>query len=1085
LSTRKNRPRLLQSPAGPETSQPLVKDEDLGFPRFVLLKASAGAGKTHALALWYLQLLLSEKVGQKTPNDLRNILAITFTRNSVREMKSRILSWLKDLAFGDEKRSAQVLGIVSLDHRTLALRAGRLVEDILGRYSDFQVTTIDSFMTSVFKASALDLGVPPHFQVVLDNSNLLEYAFSRFLRKVSARSADGETFLKISELISSSQKPDQSFPWDPTPLILEKITGLYARLNAQTKEPEVENVEGRRLEVEAGLRIRAAEIRSLLDRAGVEPNRRSTYSRLETAVREGRFNDILGASFKTNPVRKSDIPKTGGEALLRDVDRAWRGMEALSREYQNLHARQYFRPYLLALAAFADTLEAVKKRREIVFIEDIPKRLSSYISEGIVPDIYFRLGDKVCHYLIDEFQDTSPIQWANLRPLIENSLAERGSLLVVGDTKQAIYGFREADFRIMRNLEKARGEEEAEGFDSVETTVEELVTNYRSGERILDFVKEVFLRKLKSDPKLGEMERKASLSGLTDFHQEVAEKHRGKGHVTLALLDGKSTGPEADEKAEEDRAEAGDDLPEKAVLLDRIRDLRRRGYSFSDIAVLTYKNESVVEVSSWLSEAEPPIPFIPFSSLDIRKRAITREILALLTFLDSPPDNLAFAEFLLGSILARKMESDGRPVSSAFWHKFLYDCRRRSGSPLYVAFREHHPDLWETCFERLFRLVGYYPLYDLASLIYGTFDVFSLFPQEEATLVKFLESVKDFEAAGKNDLGEFLEMSSRQDRPDPAWNIEVPLNIDAVRVMSIHKAKGLEFPVVILLQYGRRFLPPEFYLDAEGAKVRLLKLTKTSAEVDEVFARIYADERDRHDVDRMNALYVALTRPSAELHVIGVRSPVRKSDYPFNILDDRLPASLGRPRPRPLRSAARADGELTLRFRVEREAPPDTRSESDFEAVRRGIFFHEVLAGIDFLEEDWKDRLGTLVLAKIGSGTPWAADAERVLTAFFQTSPLRAFFERRPGREVFREFQVCDRRGEVFRMDRVIVDLERVTVLDYKTGDSGDPEVRRIWEEENRAQLRLYLRLASEVFPGRQVRGVLAYLDRGTWEELG
>ncbi|MBM3297878.1 MAG: hypothetical protein FJY83_09820, partial [Candidatus Aminicenantes bacterium] len=691
MSTRNAR-RGLPTRSSPRSAaaEPLVKDIDLSFPRFVLLKASAGAGKTHALALWYLQILLSEEVAKKTPHDLRNILAITFTRNSVREMKSRILSWLKELAFGDKKKTGQVLHLVSLDPRTLSLRAERLVEDILGRYSDFQVTTIDSFMTSVFKASALDLGVPPHFQVVLENSSLFEYAFSRFLRRVNSRSAEGEMFLKISELISSSQKKGQSFPWDPTSLILDKMTSLYTRLNAQTKAPEAEDLESRRLEVEAALRGRAAEIRRLIDGSGLEPNGRSTFFRLEAAVQEGRFNDILGASYKTSPVRKSQSPaaKPIGEAL----ERAWREMEILGREYQSLHARRYFRPYLLALAAFADTLEAVKRQREVVFIEDIPKRLSAYIEEGIVPDIYFRLGDRISHFLIDEFQDTSPIQWANLRPLIENALAEKGSLLVVGDTKQAIYGFREADYRIMRNLEEG-----GERFDSVETTVRELRENHRSGERILDFVKEIFLSKLNSDQKLGEFKRQASLSGLTGFHQEVVPKNKRRGHVTLTLLDRQKDRGES----EEERPEPGDDLPEKTALLEKVGDLLRRGYSYSDIAVLTYKNDSVVEVSSWLSETEPPIPFIPFSSLDIRTRAITREILALLTFLDSPPNDLAFAEFLLGDILARKLESDGRPASAADWHGFLYDVRRRRGAPLYVAFRERYPEIWQACFEKL------------------------------------------------------------------------------------------------------------------------------------------------------------------------------------------------------------------------------------------------------------------------------------------------------------------------------------------------------------------------------------------------
>jgi ATP-dependent exoDNAse (exonuclease V) beta subunit len=234
----------------------------------------------------------------------------------------------------------------------------------------------------------------------------------------------------------------------------------------------------------------------------------------------------------------------------------------------------------------------------------------------------------------------------------------------------------------------------------------------------------------------------------------------------------------------------------------------------------------------------------------------------------------------------------------------------------------------------------------------------------------------------------------------------------------------------------------------------------------------------------MNTLYVALTRAVDELHVIGVRSPVRKSDYPFNLLDGSLPSALGRARPRPPRAEPRTDADLTLRFRVEREAPPETGPGVDFEGVRRGIFFHSVLAGVDYLGEDWEDQLGRAVRAGGEAGTPWAADAERILAGFFRESPLKAYFERRPGREAYNELQVCDRLGGLFRLDRVVVDPEEVTVLDYKTGDSGDPEAGRTGGEEDRAQMRLYLRFAAELFPDRTVRGVLAYLDRGTWEEL-
>ena len=1073
-STRKN--RTGRRPPSPSPDLPLLPDTELRFPNFVLFKASAGSGKTHALSLWYVQLLLSEVIRKKSPNDLRNILAITFTRNAAREMKSRILAWLKDLYFEEKKKTAEVRSLVSpAKAGTLSEKAALLLDDILSRYTDFQVETIDSFMAAVFKASALDLGVPPHFEILLDNSKLLEYAFSRYLRRVTPRSSDGEAFLKIAELISASQKTDDAFAWDPTSLVLEKMTKLQAALSSQTKALDLADLAEARREVEERIGTSAVEIGRLIEESGLELNMRSTLlGRLQSAVQKGRFVDLLNASFRTIPVKK---PRSAGQtAAYERVEGQWRRLEALAREYQVIHARQYFRPYLLAFHSFAETLETVKRRQEVVFIEDIPKRLSSYIEAGIVPDIYFRLGDRVFHYLIDEFQDTSPIQWANLRPLIENSLALNGSLFVVGDTKQAIYGFREADFRIMRALESGQ-----DGFPSAQALVKELKTNYRSLEEILAFVQDLFLKKLPRDVTYGE---KGALSGLTDFDQEVKKEHCGQGFVTFTLLEKKKTGEEEGRTVDIEE-EAADEPPEKGVIQERIRELRQRGYAYSDIAILTYKNESVVNISSWLNEADPPIPFIPYSSLDIRTRKVTLEIVALLKFLDSPPDELAFVEFLLSSVFGRKLEHDGRPADRQTWHRFIFQARQRGERPLYVTFRNHYPAIWEATFERLFRLVGYYPLYDLTALAYATFDVFRLFPQEEATLAKFLETIKDFEAAGKNDLREFLELASQRETPDPGWTIEVPLDIDAVRVMSIHKAKGLQFPVVLLLQYGQRFIPLDFYLDLQGESVRVLKLNQQLAEADPRFRQVYDEERERSDVDRLNTLYVALTRAMAELHIIGVRSLSRTPAFPFSLLDESIPPQRGRPLIPERRPEPSVDRESGLRFVGLWEAPPLTRAELTFENVRRGIFLHDLLAKVIFLEKGWEARLSEMIRQGDRAVADRASEAEGTLTRFLSQSSLRAYFERKEERSVLTEFNICDASGRLYRLDRLVVDPDWVTVLDFKTGDPADPEAGQLWDEDNRAQMRLYLRIVADIFPGRRARGILAYVDRGTWEELG
>ena len=195
---------------------------------------------------------------------------------------------------------------------------------------------------------------------------------------------------------------------------------------------------------------------ALIGASSLERNPRSHYnSRIVPAVGEKRFTELLGASFKTLPVKKPG--KGDGDTPLEAVREAWEALKALVYRYRSLYARGFFYPYLEVFRSFSGTLDLVKRLRGIVFIDDINRRAGRATSTGgSSPTSTSGSGTAILHYLVDEFQDTSPVQWENMVPLIENSLSQGGSLFVVGDTKQAIYGFRDADYRIMRDLENRR-----------------------------------------------------------------------------------------------------------------------------------------------------------------------------------------------------------------------------------------------------------------------------------------------------------------------------------------------------------------------------------------------------------------------------------------------------------------------------------------------------------------------------------------------------------------------------------------------------------------------------------------------------
>ncbi|MCX6561934.1 MAG: UvrD-helicase domain-containing protein [Candidatus Aminicenantes bacterium] len=655
-------------------------------PEFVLVKASAGSGKTHALTRRYLRLALAAPdyaEGEESESaGLGGILAITFTKNAAGEMKARILDWLKEAYFGNPKRIAQLREVVPVSAAAFPKLAGRAIERILVEYADFQVETIDGFMASVFKASAVDLGFPPDFEIVLEHAELIDYAFYRHLRNVRAGTPEAADFDAILDYLLLYKGEGSTYAWNPTPEILEKLTGFYARLTARAGDPVIED---RGCELESVIvRISAAadKLEAAIEGSGLEKSAKGhCYSRILPAIRDKRFSDLVGASFKTLPVKKAGGKKAVKNPAAEAVAGAWLGLEKTVNKYASLYARDFFTPYLRAYRSLAGTLDRVKRTQGVVFLEDMYRQLAGYIREGIVPDIYFRLGERVHHFLIDEFQDTSPMQWLNLRPLVEESLSLGGSLFIVGDTKQAIYGFRDADFRIMRNLEKGD-----DRFASVpEPRVEELPLNYRSGEALVSFVKDRF----RDVPE--EYREAAELSGLNDFHQDPSSENKGAGYVEYVLLD-KDGGPaaggdDAAHDADGDADPEADGGPEKSRVQDLIRDLRARGYAFSDIAVLTYKNESVAAISSWLNERD--IPFVPYSSLDIRGRKVIGEILAMLRFLDSPPDDLSFATVLLGEAFERAA-GDVAPAEER--RRFLFDSRLAGRSPTYPAFRDRWPE---------------------------------------------------------------------------------------------------------------------------------------------------------------------------------------------------------------------------------------------------------------------------------------------------------------------------------------------------------------------------------------------------------
>ena len=1010
------------------------------LPMYTVVAASAGSGKTRALKQRFIQLLLSKSV---PGNSLKNILAMTFTNNAAREMKQRVLDALKSASLGTPHTIEEFQAILVMTPAELQLEAGRRIDDILDNYSDFQILTIDSFLSRVFKASALELGLPPDLEIVLDSDALLDEAFNLFARELSEGTSSAKLLRELLDLLGESLEDSDRFIWNPHPYLAEKVKGLYNRIILTSKDLKREDYTAEIKNTADDLIRLVLKLDTLTNREGL-----LRIDRFETYLAYAKAGDIGGLLHHKVP--SPPVKKTGSKADLyvqavASCQPLCDSATALRRRLTYLRARQYYQPYAEAHALLAQWIEAVKRETSRVDIGDVVKRLAAYLKPGIVPEVYYSLGETLTHYLIDEFQDTNPIQWDTLEPLVGNALATAGSLFVVGDTKQSIYGFRGADWKIMKRLQTEHV------FPSARKDLKTLEVNYRSYEQILRFNDDVF--KTAVPPRV--VAGAAEASGLATDRQAVRSDFAGKGYVELISV------------TPEDADETPGAPPQKERILQIVSDCLARGYRRSDLAILSPRNKDIIELSGWLNEKN--IPFISHSSLDVRSRKITGELLALLKFLDSPIDDLSFATFLLGDIFAGLLRRRDPSPDRHQLLDFLFTNRRehRNDHPLYARFRETYPEIWRTFFDELYTVVGYLPVYDLISEVYKTLDLFNVIPAEEASLVKILEVVKDFEEEGENSLKAFLRFAGIPSE-DANWNIDIPADADAVRVMTIHKAKGLESKVTVVLLYDAQPRRDGMYLEDDGECVHLIHVTKSGAEESTELKALYDKKELSHVVDDLNKLYVSLTRAEHEMYVISVKA--RRAKTP----SEYLPAEGYGPREKPAveQEAVRIREAVVLSHELPRVSVQPTEYDSiAIHETKRGEFVHSILQSIDYVDESLDRRLDE-AFARAHLQVPFEGDdagLRATLVAVLTSAELQPYVAHREGRRVLNEQEFAMADGSLTRMDRVVLDPGVVSVLDYKTGDEKPGYTEQVTK---------YINILRDFYKTNTVQGYLVYIDR-------
>lgn len=812
------------------------------FPHVLIVEASAGSGKTYALAKRYTQLLINPYLKpEEIP--LNTILAITFTNKAVGEMKERILEFLKKIAldkFSKHKEKADILSSLGVKEELARKKAYRIMDELIRNYNFFQVQTIDSFINAILSGCAFKLNLSANFRTKEEYDEYLAYSLDKLIDKAAA---DDDIRALFGDFLRHYLFIEKRTGWFPKQNILGILNSLFSKSNRYAGRFLPNDIEAKDLlSRKKGILKTMAQLA-----ANLPPGVNKIFS--------NKLSDFLSENEDTFDVddlsiffKNKDFPINKGSALSKEIEKLWANIRKNIGQLCEAESASLFNYYIDIFNNVLADLKAVSSKDDVLFLEALNKEAAGLFLEGslTLPELYWRLATRFKHFLIDEFQDTSRLQWENLFMMIQEALSIDGSLFYVGDRKQAIYRFRGGEVSLIDSV-KGRFANLIE---------QALAVNYRSRREIVEFNNRIFskenisrfLKEKQTLTKSGaqlDVSDKERIAEVFEGSRQTAIEDKPGGYVKAEFIDCKL-------KDERDRL-----IKDKVLKL--IEDLSRR-YPFKEIAILARKNDQVELLTSWLLEKN--IPVESEKTLNIRQNSYIKELVSFLKFLSSPIDNLSFASFILGDIFAKASGLDAKKMQD-----FIFRHKPKGDQPayLYREFRLEFPKVWDELVEEFFKSVGFVPLYELIISIFGRFKVMKNFYAYQGFFMRFLELIKEQEEDSP-DISSFLEFFDEAAEDDLYVNVT---ESDSVKITTIHKAKGAEFRAVIVpfTEMNVRTESPVVISDADRDTLRLMHIKKTYADFSPTLERIYREEYIKSFIDELNGIYVAFTRAIDELYI--------------------------------------------------------------------------------------------------------------------------------------------------------------------------------------------------------------------------
>lgn len=1033
-------------------------------------KSSAGSGKTFTLVKEYLRLVIAN------PQDFSRILAITFTNKATEEMKQRILEALLQLGQGEKSDYLPLLAtdLPQFDEQKIRSQAEAAYDLIIHNYSRFEVVTIDSFFSKVLKSFARELNLPLSYEVEMNTKLALQASIEELYREIESKP---EIKQWLTQFSIHQLEEDKS--WNVDRNIQQLGENLFKELFEKGLEGDslamkdlyelLTRLKKQKASYENALIRLGRKALALIDQHGLALADFS-YGESSAAATFRKFIQrdfkILPRFIKTVTGEQNWYTKTSTKkAEIQGVLDA--GLTDIAQEALAFHADNE-REYLDAKALLKNMygygllehlhgeLKKYRDKHNVMLISDTNSILRKVLNQADAPIIFEKIGSHYKHLMIDEFQDTSDFQWQNLLPLVENSLAEGNDVLIVGDVKQSIYRFRGGNL----NLLLRQIQEDLSVYYTAETE-RVLADNYRSLSQIVHFNNALFSKLPMA------MAQHESVMDATFFeqaykgHTQTVKKGEG-GHVSVGFYD-------------------NEEYQENIVrdLVATMQANKALGYDYSDMLVLVNQKKHILPITQGLLEAH--IPFVSDESLKLKSNLPVQFILLLLRYLDSYADEVLVLELI---VQFHRLQAN-HSLQAAYTDKNSRLDLKDAGFP--TAFIDKQHELKQ---QALFDLVCELLL------------IFQLEEQADLYLQQFLDIVLEQSQKGKNSIASFLEWweSEGSDK-----NVSIASNDGAVQILTIHKSKGLEAPLVFVPFADWSIQPSgnsEFWttqLPAEFQNLRFYPLTFSKKTlISSSFEDAFYQESAENAMDTLNKTYVAFTRPKHKLFVFSKVFDKNTSNSIHHLLRpiveemagkevdyaDHVTFTWGEDHPKPTETSLVDEvkekssilkvypkvsflNQLHIRNDSDRffmlQATPQAKD------ISLGNQVHDVLSGVHI-----KEDLPDVIQQRLQSGelTPEGAQqVEQNIARLFEKPEMAQWFS--GGYEVFNE-RVIWYEGRKHQPDRLMFKADEAVVIDYKKdklSEAHDQQVQRYMQ-------------ALKALGYDKIRGYLIYVEPAILKEV-